>query len=86
MDRKDFPIFQVNKKAEAAIREGHPWVYAEEITGEFGEIENGCLAHISSPRGAYLGTGLVSTQSKIRVRLLSSNPNEQSIKKADLPF
>ncbi len=77
MDRKDFPIFQVNKKAEAAIRAGHPWVYAQEITGSFGDAENGCLAHVSSPKGAYLGTGFVSTHSKIRIRLLSSNPNEQ---------
>ncbi len=77
MDRKGFPIFKVNKKAEASLRSGHPWVYSEEVTDVFGEVTNGCLAHVSSPKGAYLGTGLVSLESKIRVRVLSSNPNEQ---------
>ena len=76
MDRKDFPIISVTKKAELSLRNGHPWVYAQEVTGVFGEVKNGCLAHVSSPKGAYLGTGLVSLESKIRVRLLSSNPNE----------
>ncbi len=76
MDRKDFPIISVTKKAEFSLRNGHPWVYAQEVTGVFGEVTNGCLAHVSSPKGAYLGTGLVSLESKIRVRVLSSNPNE----------
>ncbi|MBR6360664.1 MAG: rRNA large subunit methyltransferase I, partial [Clostridia bacterium] len=76
MKSRNFPIITVTPKAERALRGGHPWVYDAEITAVAGETENGCLADISSPKGAYLGTGLVSLGSKIRVRLLSDNANE----------
>ena len=75
--RREFPIVTVTKKAEASLRRGHPWVYAEEITGRVGQAENGALVDVCSQKGAYLGTGLLSEQSKIRVRLLSQNANER---------
>ena len=40
------------------------------------EPENGTLADVVSPKGAYLGTGFVSLHSKIRVRLISRNAND----------
>ena len=40
------------------------------------EPENGPLADVVSPKGAYLGTGFVSLKSKIRVRLISRNAND----------
>ncbi len=76
MNRKDLPIIKVTPKGERSLRSGHPWVYDAEVTEVFGEIENGGLAHVSSAKGAYLGTGLVSLESKIRLRVLSSNANE----------
>ena len=56
---------------------GHPWVYENDIL-EFPETEpeNGTLADVVSPKGAYLGTGFVSLKSKIRVRLISRNAND----------
>lgn len=56
---------------------GHPWVYENDIL-EFPEAEpeNGTLADVVSPKGAYLGTGFVSLKSKIRVRLISRNAND----------
>ena len=74
---RDFPIVTVTKKAEASLRRGHPWVYAEEITGRIGETENGALVDVCTQKGVYLGTGLISEQSKIRVRLLTTNTNER---------
>ena len=76
MKSRDFPIITVTSKAEKALRGGHPWVYDTEILSVFGKIENGCLADVCTQKGAYLGTGLVSEKSKIRVRVLSSNANE----------
>ena len=66
----------VTKKAEASLRKGHPWVYEAEILQSFGEMSNGCLVDVLSQKGAYLGTGFLSLNSKIRVRVLSSNANE----------
>ncbi len=74
---RNFPAATVTKKGEAAARNGHPWVYAEEITDRRGDFPNGCLADVFSPKGAYLGTGLYSEKSKIAVRLLSDNANER---------
>ncbi len=76
MKNRSFPIASVTDKAALSIRAGHPWVYAEEITSMTETPENGALVDVVSRKGAYLGTGLLSEQSKIRVRLLSSNPND----------
>ena len=39
-------------------------------------LENGCLVDVLSRKGRYLGTGLYSAQSKIRVRIISRNAND----------
>lgn len=74
--KRNYPIMVITKKAEASIKRGHPWIYAEEITDSFGEVENGCLVDVLSQKGSYLGTGFLSLNSKIRVRLLSDNAND----------
>lgn len=74
--KRNYPVFTVTKKAENSIKCGHPWVYDAEITQTFGEVENGCLVDVLSSKGSYLGTGFLSLNSKIRVRILSSNANE----------
>lgn len=74
--KRNLPIVTVTKKAENSVKNGHPWIYAEEVTEVFGELDNGCLADVLSQKGSYLGTGFVSLKSKIRVRLLSDNANE----------
>ncbi|MDD3346752.1 class I SAM-dependent rRNA methyltransferase [Oscillibacter sp.] len=71
-----YPRFTVTPKAEAAILRGHPWVYDVEILAVEGAAENGELVDILGKKGQYLGTGLLSEQSKIRVRLLSRNAND----------
>lgn len=73
---RTFPSCAVTQKAERSLRGGHPWVYAEEILSVSAPPENGSLVDVFSGKGAYLGTGLWSEKSKIRVRVLSANPNE----------
>ena len=85
---RTFPSAIVTEKAEAAVKRGHPWVYDTEITefsgkkirdGIFPEdldVENGALVDVLSGKGRYLGTGFLSLQSKIRIRILSDNANE----------
>ena len=74
---RSYPAYTVTKKAEYSITAGHPWVYAEEITQLPGEApENGALVDVYSGRGSYLGTGMLSLASKIRIRLLSRNAND----------
>ncbi len=67
----------ITKKAEASVRRGHPWIYDAEITADFDAVENGAFVDAFSEKGSYLGTGLLSKKSKIRIRLLSDNANER---------
>ena len=72
-----YPRYRVTPKAEAAILRGHPWVYDAEILSTEGTTVNGGLVDVLSRKGRYLGTGLLSEHSKIRVRLISRNTNDQ---------
>lgn len=74
---RNYPRASVSKKAEAAIKRGHPWIYDTEIKIVDGEWANGCLTDVVSEKGSYLGTGFVSEKSKIRIRLLSNNANDK---------
>ena len=74
---RTYPRFTVTPKAEAAILRGHPWVYDAEVLAVEGTPENGKLVDILSKKGRYLGTGFLSEQSKIRIRLISRNANDR---------
>jgi len=75
MDRP-YAAATVTPKAERALRDGHPWVYGEEITAWTGTPENGAVADVFSAKGRYLGSGFYNDHSKIRVRILSRNTND----------
>ena len=75
---RPYPAYTVTPKAEAAILKGHPWVYADEITAAPDPApENGAVVDVLSRKGRYLGSGLLSEASKIRIRLLSRNANDR---------
>ena len=77
MKERSYPVYTVNKHAEANLVAGHPWVYENDILHfPENEPENGTLADVVSTKGAYLGTGFISHKSKIRVRLISRNAND----------
>ena len=71
---RQFPQFTVTEKAERSVRLGHPWIYDTEILA--GEAPDGALADVLSRRGRWLGTALFNSKSKIRLRLLSRNTND----------
>ena len=74
-----FAKYFVTQKAQNAIENGHPWVYDNEITDidkNGNDIENGMLVDVIGKKGTYLGTGMLSEKSKIRVRLISRNAND----------
>ena len=73
---RDYPVFYITKKAEKSARDGHPWVFGEEVTRIEGDYENGDLVDVRSQKGKYVGTGFVNDNSKIRVRLISDNAND----------
>ena len=74
---RDYPRFTVTKKGQRWVEQGHPWIYAEEITARSEEPENGALCDAVGADGKYLGTGFYSRHSKIGLRLLSRNANDR---------
>ncbi len=74
---RNFAWATISKKQEKTVRNGHPWIYEDEIT-EMSDtnIENGALVDVLSSKNQYLGTGLYSASSKIRIRILDKNANE----------
>ena len=73
---REYQRVTVNKKAEQSLRGGHPWVYAEEAT-EIPEASDGEIVDVYSGKGRFLGAGFFNRQSKILVRVLSSNANDR---------
>ena len=75
--QRDYPRLIITAKGSRWVEQGHPWIYADEVIEEQGAAENGGLADAVSEKGKYLGTGFVSRESKIRLRLLSRNANDR---------
>ena len=74
---REYARMKITPKAERALRQGHPWVYGEEITASEGRWEDGDIVDILSPRGKWLGAGFANSSSKIRVRIISRNTNDR---------
>lgn len=74
---RTFPKISVTKKQENSIKNGHPWIYEDEITQIDEDIPNGSIVDVFGKKNNYLGSGFYSEKSKIRVRLLGNNANEK---------
>ena len=81
---RPYPRLIITKKGTAWVQNGHPWIYeGEVIRAENSEgvrlmdPENGALFDALSENGRYLGTGFISLQSKIRLRIISTNANDR---------
>lgn len=75
--QRPYPIAIVTPKAERSIVSGHPWIYDTEVNFAQGtDLKNGELVDVVSGKGRFLGTGLLSQESKIRIRLVSRNAND----------
>jgi len=73
---RPYPKIIITPKGEAALTGGHPWVYEGEVTAVDGAAEDGGLVDVVSRRGSWLGCGFYNSRSKILVRLVSRNAND----------
>jgi 23S rRNA (cytosine1962-C5)-methyltransferase len=80
---REFPRVVVTRKGAQKVKSGHPWVFEGEVTAvqpapsDGREAENGDVVDVVDEGGTYLGSGLLSERSKIRVRLVSRNANDR---------
>ena len=75
--QRPYPQITITPKGEAALVGGHPWVYEGEVTGLSGPVSDGQLVDVISRRDSWLGCGFFNSRSRIRVRVLSRNPNDR---------
>ena len=80
---RPYPQVIITRKGAKALASGHPWVFEGEVLRvepaplDSREAANGCLVDIREENGTWQGTGLLSQQSKIRVRMVSRNANDR---------
>jgi 23S rRNA (cytosine1962-C5)-methyltransferase len=68
---RTLPAVTLKPREEDRLLRGHPWVFDNEIKSVNGSVESGAEVHLYSAQGRFLGTGLWSPVSKIRVRRYS---------------
>jgi len=73
--QRPYPKVTISPKAERSVKDGHPWIYGEEIRKTEGDLQNGGLVDVFAGN-AYMGTGFYNSLSKIAVRLISRNAND----------
>lgn len=66
----------VSDKAARSLRGGHPWVYEAEVLEVRENPTDGALVQVESRSGKWLGVGFYNSNSKIRVRVVTRNPND----------
>lgn len=67
----------ISKRAELAVRGGHPWIYGSEIKDMEEGIAPGDMVKVLSSKGKFLGTGFYNPHSKITIRIFSTNANDR---------
>lgn len=66
------------KKGEGrTVKSGGAWIYDNEIAGIRGSFEDGDLVAVHDFDGFAMGTGYINRHSKIRVRMLTRNPEQE---------
>ena len=80
---RPYPRAVVTRKAARALASGHPWVFEGEVlrlepSPENGHAAaNGDVVDVFKENGTWQGAGLLSEQSKIRVRVVTRNANDR---------
>ena len=73
---RPYPRLTITRKAARALASGHPWVFeGEVIAGE--AAPNGSVVDLFEENGTWQGAGLLSQESKIRVRVVTRNANDR---------
>ena len=74
---RPFARATVSEKAEKSLKSGQVRVYSEEVLSVAGDYAQGDIVDVYSKKGKYLGSGFLNDASKLRIRLLSRNPNDR---------
>ena len=70
------PIVTLKKGEGRTIKAGGAWVYDNEIASIMGHFTNGDIVEVHDFDGYKMGHGFINQNSKIRVRMLTRNPEQ----------
>lgn len=73
---RPYPRIVVTRKAARPLKAGHPWVFEGEVL-EAEPCANGSVVDVFEENGTWQGAGLLSQESKIRVRIVTRNANDR---------
>lgn len=74
--KRNYPTITISPEGETWLDKGQMWMYKNNIASLDDSIENGSLIDIITTQGRYLGTGFLSKESHITVRILSKNKED----------
>lgn len=69
--------FYLYKGRGRQAENGHPWIYTNEIEGYDGEYTNGDIVEVYNFRSSFIGKGYVNDISKITIRIMTRDINEE---------
>ena len=73
---RPYPKLVVTRKAARSLKAGHPWVFEGEVVS-CEPVANGGVVDVFEENGTWHGAGLISQESKIRVRIVTRNANDR---------
>ena len=73
---RNYPEIVISNEGVTWLDKGQMWMYKNNLEQCDPNIKNGELVDIVTRDGRYLGTGFISLESHITVRILSKNQNE----------
>jgi 23S rRNA (cytosine1962-C5)-methyltransferase len=68
--------FYLHKGKGKRVEGGHPWIYTDEIDEYDGEYTNGDIVEVYNFRHEFIGKGYINDVSKIAIRILTRDINE----------
>ena len=71
------PIVTLKKGEGRAMKAGGPWIYDNEIESILGSFEDGDMALVRDFDGYPLGRGFVNRRSRLTVRMMTRNPDQE---------
>jgi 23S rRNA (cytosine1962-C5)-methyltransferase len=65
------PVVSLRPKHDRRVREGHPWVFSNELAEPAAQLPRGGVVDVVDAKGAFIGRGYANPSSLIAVRLLA---------------
>ena len=73
----EYAIATLKKGEGRALKSGGAWIYDNEIESVMGHFEDGDLVLVRDFDGYGLGKGFINRHSKIRIRMMTRNPEQE---------